>query len=61
LPVSILFCPTKAAGQLLKLRCFTGLLLTEAAHALGLSRTEGYRLWTFVRAWLRCELGRTVD
>jgi len=49
------------AGQLFKLRYFAGLSVTEAAHALGLSRTDGYRLWTFVRAWLRCELGRTVD
>jgi RNA polymerase sigma factor (TIGR02999 family) len=45
-----------AAGQLLKLRYFAGLSVEEAADALNLSRTQAYRLWTFVRAWLRCEL-----
>jgi RNA polymerase sigma factor (TIGR02999 family) len=47
------------AGQLLKLRYFGGLSVTEAAEALGLSRTDAYRQWTFVRAWLRCELSGT--
>jgi hypothetical protein len=28
----------------------------EAGEVLGLSRTSVYRLWTFVRAWLRCQL-----
>jgi hypothetical protein len=28
----------------------------QAAKALDLSRTEGYRLWTFARAWLHCQL-----
>lgn len=39
------------AGQLLKLRYFAGLSVEEAADILGISRTSGYRLWTFIRAW----------
>jgi RNA polymerase sigma factor (TIGR02999 family) len=43
-------------AQLVKLHCFAGLSVEQAAEALGLSRTEGYRLWTFVRAWLHSRL-----
>jgi RNA polymerase sigma factor (TIGR02999 family) len=45
-----------AAGQLAKLRYFAGLSVGQAAEALGLSRSNAYRLWTFARAWLRCQL-----
>ena len=44
------------AGQLVKLHYFAGLSVEEAGEVLGLSRTSVYRLWTFVRAWLRCQL-----
>src|SRR5262245_36432924 len=44
------------ASQLVKLRYFAGLSVEQAAEALGLSRTNAYRLWTFVRAWLRAQL-----
>jgi RNA polymerase sigma factor (TIGR02999 family) len=43
-------------GQLVKLRYFAGLSVEQAAEALGLSRSNAYRLWTFARAWLRCQL-----
>ena len=43
-------------AQLVKLHCFAGLTVEQASEALGLSRTEGYRLWTFVRAWLHSQL-----
>jgi RNA polymerase sigma factor (TIGR02999 family) len=43
-------------AQLVKLHCFAGLTVEQAAEALGMSRTEGYRLWTFVRAWLHSQL-----
>jgi DNA-directed RNA polymerase specialized sigma24 family protein len=46
-----------AAGQLVKLCYFAGLSVEQAADASGLSRTNAYRLWTFARAWLRCQLG----
>ena len=39
-------------GQLVKLRCYAGLSIEEAGEALGLSRAEAYRQWTFARAWL---------
>ena len=44
------------AGQLVKLHYFAGLSVEEAGEVLGLPRTSVYRLWTFVRAWLRCKL-----
>jgi RNA polymerase sigma factor (TIGR02999 family) len=44
------------AAQLVKLHYFAGLSVEEAGEMLGLSRTSAYRLWTFVRAWLRCQL-----
>ncbi|HXI02138.1 MAG TPA: ECF-type sigma factor [Candidatus Saccharimonadales bacterium] len=50
-----------AAGQLLKLRYFAGFSVEEAAGILGMSRTSAYRLWTFVRAWVRTELRRSED
>jgi RNA polymerase sigma factor (TIGR02999 family) len=43
-------------AQLVKLHCFAGLTVEQAAEALGLSRSDGYRLWTFVRAWLHSQL-----
>lgn len=46
------------AGQLVKLRYFAEMSVEEAAEALGLSRTNAYRLWSFIRAWLRCEVSR---
>jgi RNA polymerase sigma factor (TIGR02999 family) len=43
-------------GQLVKLHCFAGLSVEQAAESLGLSRAAAYRHWTFARAWLRCQL-----
>jgi RNA polymerase sigma factor (TIGR02999 family) len=45
-----------AAAELVKVRCFAGLSVEEAADALGLSRTTAYRHWTFARAWLFSQL-----
>jgi RNA polymerase sigma factor (TIGR02999 family) len=42
------------AAELFKLRYFAGLTVEDAAEMLSLSRTEAYRRWTFLRAWLRC-------
>jgi len=42
------------AAQLVKLRFFAGLPLTEAAEAIGISRTSAYEQWSYARAWLRC-------
>src|SRR5262249_4930585 len=51
------------AAQLVKLHCFAGLAVEQAAEALGLSRTNAYRLWTFARAWLYSQLrgGQSAD
>lgn len=39
------------AAELVKLRLFGGLSVTEAGKALNLSRTEAYDNWNFARAW----------
>lgn len=43
-------------ADLVKLRCFAGLEIAEAAQTLGLSRTTAYRRWEFARTWLYKEL-----
>ena len=50
-------------AQLVKLHCFAGLTVEQAAEALDLSRTNAYRLWTFARAWLHSQLtgGQQAD
>ncbi len=39
-------------AQLVKLHCFAGLSIEEAAEALALSVRTAYRDWAFARAWL---------
>ncbi|MCU0962149.1 MAG: ECF-type sigma factor [Pirellulaceae bacterium] len=45
-----------AVAELVKLRVFVGMSVTEAAQVLGISRTTAFRHWTYARAWLRAEL-----
>src|SRR5262245_7082528 len=40
------------AARIVQLRYFAGLSVEEAAQALGISRANAYRQWTFARAWL---------
>lgn len=40
------------AAELVKLRFFAGLSLTDSAQAMGISRRVADRLWSFARAWL---------
>ncbi|MET0535622.1 MAG: ECF-type sigma factor [Steroidobacter sp.] len=40
------------AAELVKLHCFVGLDIEDAALALGLARATAYRRWVFARAWL---------
>ena len=47
--------PEKA--ELVKLRYFVGMTLTEAAAALGVSTATAERHWRFARAWLARALG----
>ncbi len=41
-----------ASAELVKLRFFAGLSLTDSAQAMGISRRVADRLWAFARAWL---------
>ena len=44
------------AADLVKLRCFVGMELAEAAQILGIPRTTAYRRWKFALAWLYRDL-----
>jgi RNA polymerase sigma factor (TIGR02999 family) len=43
-------------AELVRLRFFAGLTMSEAAQSLGISLTTAERHWTFARAWLYAEL-----
>ena len=43
-------------GELVKLRFFAGLTVSEAAEILGISLATGERYWTYARTWLYAEL-----
>ena len=43
-------------AQLVKLHCFAGLTIEQAAETLGLSARTAYRNWAFARAWLYREI-----
>jgi RNA polymerase sigma factor (TIGR02999 family) len=45
-----------AAANLVKLRFFAGLNMSEAAEALGLSVRSAQGLWAYARSWLRREM-----
>jgi RNA polymerase sigma factor (TIGR02999 family) len=50
------------AAELVKVHCFAGLSIEEAAAFLGLPRTTAYRHWTYARAWLFSRLkGESSD
>ena len=44
------------SAEVVKLRLFAGLSVTEAGQALGLSRTTAYENWTFARSWFAMRL-----
>jgi RNA polymerase sigma factor (TIGR02999 family) len=44
------------AAGVVKLRVFAGLSVEQAGSALGLSRAQAYRHWTYARAWLHAHL-----
>jgi RNA polymerase sigma factor (TIGR02999 family) len=46
-------------AELVKLRYFAGLSIEEAAAALNISERTAKRWWTFARAWLFQEIGRS--
>jgi RNA polymerase sigma factor (TIGR02999 family) len=43
-------------AELVKLRCFVGLEIAEAARVLQIPRATAYRRWQFARTWLYQEL-----
>lgn len=45
--------------RLVKLRCFAGLTMEEAASVLGISPRTAARQWTYARAWLHDRLAET--
>ena len=47
-------------AELVKLRYFVGLSLTETSEILGISKDKVKRRWTFLRAWLYAELRKTI-
>jgi RNA polymerase sigma factor (TIGR02999 family) len=49
------------AAELVKLRCFVGMNMSEAAEAMNLPLRSAERLWAYARAWLRREMGSSLD
>jgi RNA polymerase sigma factor (TIGR02999 family) len=43
-------------AELVKLRCFAGFDINQAAQALNISRATAHRWWLFARSWLYREL-----
>lgn len=48
----------KGRAELVKLRYFTGLTVSEAADVLGISKSTAERSWVYARAWLKREMGK---
>ena len=46
------------AANLVKLRYFAGMTMNEAAATMGMPLRSTEALWTYVRAWLRRQIGR---
>ena len=47
------------AAELVKLHCFAGLSIEQAAEALGISTRTAYRDWAFAQSWLFREIRDT--
>lgn len=45
------------SAELVKLRLFAGLSVTEAGQVLGMSRSTAYENWDFARSWFAIHLG----
>ena len=44
-------------AELVRLRLYAGLSITDAAHCLGLSRSMAYKIWEYALCWFAVELG----
>ena len=49
------------SAELVKLRCFAGMTVGEAATALGLSKRTAERRLSFAHAWLKREMERSAN
>lgn len=54
--LTLLATEDTVAAELVKLRLFAGLSVTEAGKSINLSRTEAYDNWKFARAWFAARL-----
>jgi len=50
-----------AAANLVKLRFFVGLSMTEVAEAMGISVRTAHNIWTYARTWLRQKIAAECD
>jgi RNA polymerase sigma factor (TIGR02999 family) len=50
-----------ARAELVKLRFFAGMTVSEAAEVLGISLATAERYWTYARTWLYAELSGAQD
>ena len=50
-----------AKAELVKLRFFAGLTMSEVAEALGISLATAERHWTYARTWLYAELKEAAE
>jgi RNA polymerase sigma factor (TIGR02999 family) len=50
-----------ARAELVKLRFFAGLTVSEAAEVLGISQATAERYWIYARTWLYAELSGAED
>lgn len=48
-------------AELLKLRLFAGLSLSEAGEMLGMSRSDAYRNWNYIRCWFAVHHGNSAS
>lgn len=46
-------------AELVRLRLYGGLSVTEAAKAMGISRTVAYDLWDYATSWFKVELAES--
>ncbi|WP_146530908.1 ECF-type sigma factor [Novipirellula artificiosorum] len=49
--LDLLVAVDSASADLVKLRVFAGLSVTEAGELLGMSRSSAYKNWEFARSW----------
>jgi RNA polymerase sigma factor (TIGR02999 family) len=59
--IDILAKEDPSAANLVKLRYFVGMTMNEAAETMEMPLRSAEALWTYARAWLRREIGRSIS